>query len=141
MLRTKKVQAKRKSVKRRVLNSSEGSGAEDFTKNNEKKLKKERKGKKTGKVKSKKCTSSSEDSMDNVPLTQLCNDDEDDDMENRDICAVCQEFGRNGEMWYRCCRCSNWIHKECSGKSSAKNFLCDFAVISSTLSLIKINVS
>lgn len=120
-----KKQIKGMSVKRKVLNSSESS--EDEDNNMKSKKKKVRQGKKKGKGKSKKCIdSSSEDSMDDVPLTQLCDDDEDDDIENRDICAVCQEFGRNGEMWFRCCRCSNWIHKECSGKDSAKNFLCDF---------------
>ncbi|KAL3273525.1 hypothetical protein HHI36_014965 [Cryptolaemus montrouzieri] len=78
-----KKQATGKSAKR---NSSEGSGDEDNIKN---KTKKVRQGKKKGKLMSKKCMdSSSEDSMDDVPLTQLCIDDEDDDIENRDICAV-----------------------------------------------------
>lgn len=120
-----KKRAKGKSVKRKVLNTSENSEDEGSEKNKNKKL---GKGKKKAKIRSKKCISSSEDSEDDVPLAQLCDDDEDDDMENRDICAVCQEFGRDGEIWFRCCRCSNWIHKECSGKDSAKNFLCDFCV-------------
>ncbi|XP_045506216.1 uncharacterized protein LOC123702483 [Colias croceus] len=106
-----KKQIKGKSVKRKVLNSSENTEDED---NNMKSKKQVRKGKKKDKGKSKKRMYVS---MDDVPLT---------DIENRDICAVCEEFGRNGELWFRCCRCSNWIHKECSGKDSADNFLCDF---------------
>lgn len=121
-----KKQAKGKSVKRKVLNSSENSEDEDVVKSKKKNL---RKGKRKAKVRSKKSVSSSEDSEDDVPLAQLCDDDDDDDdMENRDICAVCHEFGRNNEIWFRCCRCSNWVHKECSGEDSAENFLCDFCV-------------
>lgn len=48
-----------------------------------------------------------------------------DDLEIDDLCAICGEFGRDREMWFRCCSCSNWIHKECSGKESAENFICD----------------
>lgn len=66
------------------------------------------------KLMSTKRISNSEDSEDDVPLTQLCNDDEDDDTENRNICAICQGFSRNGEIWFRCYKCSNWIHKKCS---------------------------
>ncbi|CAH2097656.1 unnamed protein product [Euphydryas editha] len=97
---------------------------EDFVKRKKTKLARR---KNKSKVSFKKCIIGSEDSEDEVPIAQLCDDDdEDDDIENRDICAICQEFGRDGEIWFRCCRCSGWIHKECSGKDSADNFMCDF---------------
>ena len=43
-----------------------------------------------------------------------------------DVCLLCGEFGRDNELWYRCVMCSGWIHSECSGAETAKNFKCDF---------------
>lgn len=85
---------------------------------------KKSKGKRRTKRKQVKGNVSSSDDTD-VALSNLCNDDEDDDVENEDLCAVCGEFGRDREMWYRCCNCCQWIHKECSGKDSAENYICD----------------
>ncbi|CAG5039093.1 unnamed protein product [Parnassius apollo] len=68
---------------------------EDYLKNKKTKL---AKGRKRHKVRSKKYISTSEDNEDDIPISQLCNDDEDDDVENRDTCAVCHEFGRGREI-------------------------------------------
>ncbi|CAG4962116.1 unnamed protein product [Parnassius apollo] len=92
-----KKQSKGKSVKRKVLNCSENSEDEDYLKNKKTKLAKERK---RPKVSSKKCINSSKDSEDDIPIAQLCNDDEEYDVENRDICAVCQQFGRGRRIGY-----------------------------------------
>lgn len=57
-------------------------------------------------------TSSSE-----VDENVLCDDDDDDcDGEFYDegqsgineLCVICTEFGKNGELWYRCVSCGKW---------------------------------
>lgn len=57
------------------------------------------------------------------------NDDEykDTDANGTDICLVCGEFGKNGEVWLRCNSCGNWAHKACT--DAEKNiYLCDYCV-------------
>ncbi|XP_039278688.1 uncharacterized protein LOC120350209 [Nilaparvata lugens] len=73
---------------------------------------------------------SSTSDEEDVPLKDICDDNEDDDTfnisdANVDICLVCGEFGHN-ELWYRCTKCGKWAHAECSGADSAKNYICDF---------------
>lgn len=122
--------AKGKSVKRKVFSESDDSvdyvpGLNTNRKHrNLKQTPKNHKKKKTIKQVAQGGFSSSDS---DGPLVNLCNDDENDDVENRnsDLCAICGEFGRDREMWFRCCLCSNWIHKDCSGKDSADNFVCD----------------
>lgn len=60
----------------------------------------------------------------------LCDDDEDDDIEplNCDVCLVCNEFGRDNEMWYRCVNCGRWSHEECSGWDSPEDYFCDLCL-------------
>lgn len=36
-----------------------------------------------------------------------------------DVCLVCGEFGKDGEISFMCVICSNWNHEECSGWDSA----------------------
>lgn len=55
---------------------------------------------------------------------QICDDDDIDD--GNDICIICGEFGKGGEMWFRCKSCGAWAHQECSGQEKAKNYVCDF---------------
>lgn len=62
-------------------------------------------------------------------VEHLCDDDSEPDskFEHRiDICGVCNEFGRNGEIWFRCVHCGMWVHKACSGYSKPNNYSCDF---------------
>ncbi|XP_038213346.1 uncharacterized protein LOC119833422 [Zerene cesonia] len=49
----------------------------------------------------------------------------DDAEDARNRCLVCDEFGRNNEMWYRCTSCGLWAHAECTGWESAESYLCD----------------
>lgn len=123
--------AKGKSVKRKVFSDTENSEDEPTITNrkketSQKKTVKNGQGKRITKRRPVRDVSSSSCSeSNNIPIANLCNDDEDDDLEIDDLCAICGEFGRDREMWFRCCSCSNWIHKECSGKESAENFICD----------------
>lgn len=57
-----------------------------------------------------------------IPLNQLCDDDEDDDLNK---CLVCDEFGRNNELWYRCTSCALWAHATCTGWDSPQGYVCD----------------
>lgn len=61
---------------------------------------------------------------------KLCVDSDSDvdpiQEENEEVWMYCYEFGRNGELWFCCGKCKKWCHKECSGKSSASGFVCDF---------------
>jgi hypothetical protein len=43
-----------------------------------------------------------------------------------DNCVICGEFGRGGEVWYRCVMCSFWAHKLCSGADRAEGYICDY---------------
>ena len=69
----------------------------------------------------------------------LCDDDEQDDLNffdgmtnasrlenSKEVCGICNEFGRNRELWYRCVNCSSWNHAACSGADRADGYLCDY---------------
>ncbi|CAK1553185.1 unnamed protein product [Leptosia nina] len=67
-----------------------------------------------------------ETSVSDVGTDDLCQDDENDDAEDAgNRCLVCNEFGRNNEMWYRCTSCGLWAHAECTGWESADGYVCD----------------
>ncbi|CAH4028318.1 unnamed protein product [Pieris brassicae] len=67
-----------------------------------------------------------ETSISDVGTDDLWQDDEDDDAEDaRNRCLVCDEFGRNNEMWYRCTSCGLWAHAESTGWESAEGYVCD----------------
>ncbi|XP_049939158.1 uncharacterized protein LOC126413302 [Schistocerca serialis cubense] len=71
--------------------------------------------------------SSSEDDL-NLDLQNICDDDEMDDIDPlaiSDVCLVCGEFVKDGELWYRCISCSRWSHEECSGWNTPKGYKCD----------------
>lgn len=51
-------------------------------------------------VRSQEYLSRSEDKENDVPLAQMCSEDEDDDMKNHNICAISQKFGRDGEFGF-----------------------------------------
>lgn len=55
------------------------------------------------------------------------NDDEckDKDANGTDICLVCGEFGKNGEVWLRCNSCGNWAHKACTD-TEKHIYICDY---------------
>ena len=71
-----------------------------------------------------------------IDENNLCDDDEDDDIDparigdDINVCVICNEFGKNNELWFRCTVCSRWAHAECSGNETAKNYVCDFCLCS-----------
>lgn len=64
----------------------------------------------------------------------LCDDDDNDDIDpigigdDVNVCIICDEYGKNNELWYRCTQCSKWAHAECSGQNSPENYVCDFCL-------------
>ena len=52
-------------------------------------------------------------------------DDNDDDEVDEDRCLVCNDFGKQNEMWFRCTLCSRWAHSECSGWDTPAGYICD----------------
>lgn len=69
----------------------------------------------------------------------ICDDDQDDsDLEDlttasrredsSEVCAICNEFGRDRELWYRCVNCSTWSHAACSGADRADGYVCDYCI-------------
>lgn len=76
---------------------------------------------------------SSSDEYNNIDAKKLCDDDEFADLDpistyGSDVCLVCSEFGRDGEVWFRCVICSNWSHEECSGWDTPVNYTCDMCL-------------
>ncbi|CAK1584293.1 unnamed protein product [Parnassius mnemosyne] len=71
--------------------------------------------------------SKNEDSTSNseIEMTDLREDDDTelDDVGNR--CIICDDYGRDNELWCRCVLCGRWAHSECSGRDSAKDYKCD----------------
>lgn len=76
-------------------------------------------------VKRKLCTKDSSSSDENIDDNNLCDDDELDDADPNEFCLICNEFGKDGEMWYRCTMCGKWVHQDCSGCLKAKQYVCD----------------
>ena len=76
-------------------------------------------------------TDSSEGDEPDVDMEDLCDDDELDDLPGTDdqsTCFICEEFGRDGEEWYRCSTCAIWIHALYSAADSPEGFQCDRCV-------------
>ena len=100
-----------------------------------KETKNQKENKNIGKKQRKACSrqldlSESESDIEGVNEEELCDDDENDDIgpPNYDVCLVCDEFGRDNEMWYRCVGCGRWCHAECSGWDSPDGYLCDLCL-------------
>ncbi|KAJ8881238.1 hypothetical protein PR048_017712 [Dryococelus australis] len=70
--------------------------------------------------------SESETEPENKDEKALCDDSDNDDIcvkgYNKKVCFVCGEFGRDGQIWYRCVYCAHWVHSECSGWDLAENY-------------------
>ena len=45
--------------------------------------------------------------------------------QDEEICLLCGGSGKNGEWWFRCTSCSEWVHKACSGVSKPVGYVCD----------------
>ncbi|XP_041983249.1 uncharacterized protein LOC121736227 [Aricia agestis] len=80
----------------------------------------------TERVKRKVLQESNDTSVSDVDTENLCQDDELDDADDAaNVCLICNEFGRNNEVWYRCTSCGLWAHADCTGWESAKDYICD----------------
>ncbi|CAH2098160.1 unnamed protein product [Euphydryas editha] len=67
---------------------------------------------------------SSSDSQ--IDMADLRDDDDDTDVEDlENKCMLCDDYGRNNELWYRCVQCGLWAHAECSGYESPEGYVCD----------------
>ena len=45
---------------------------------------------------------------------------------NNDLCAKCEEMGRDNEVWYRCRQCTSWAHKACTSADKASQYICEY---------------
>lgn len=72
------------------------------------------------------CKEASSSSDESADENELCDDDELDDAAPNEYCIICNEFGKDGELWFRCTICGRWVHQECSGCEKAKMYICDF---------------
>lgn len=45
--------------------------------------------------------------------------------EEEHLCAFCQEFGRNNELWFCCGVCDHWVHAACSDADTPEGYICD----------------
>lgn len=67
-------------------------------------------------------------SSDDMEFSKLCDDNSDDDIDDGgETCLICEERGKD-EIWYRCTICGFWVHSECSGVDTAKDYECDICV-------------
>lgn len=61
-----------------------------------------------------------------IDMVDVCDDDEDTDVEDQENkCMLCDDYGQNNELWYRCVQCGGWAHAECTGFESPKGYVCD----------------
>lgn len=62
-----------------------------------------------------------------VDERNLCDDDELDDLpgEEENTCFICDDYGKDGEEWYRCTSCAIWVHGLCSGYDTPEDYICD----------------
>ncbi|XP_069671644.1 uncharacterized protein [Periplaneta americana] len=70
----------------------------------------------------------SDSELDEEPV---CDDNSDDDIpieSECEQCLICNEFGRDGELWYRCTTRGLWAHSECSGWVDPENYMCDICL-------------
>lgn len=64
-------------------------------------------------------------------MTDLRKDDDTDIKENYDFqnkCVLCDDYGRNNELWYICVICGLWAHAECTGSDTPENYMCDIGM-------------
>jgi hypothetical protein len=110
-LERKRVKRNSKAQKTSMLtiavSSKEGAGKETSAKERKKRCRKN--------LKKKLDVTSSEENTD-INNQNICDDNEDVDTEaDCEKCFICEEFGKDGELWYRCTSCGISVHAECSG--------------------------
>ena len=96
-------------------------------KNTNKNAKIPTKAKKKARVKRQVFKDSSDEEHIHISDKDLC-DDRSDNGDESDMCFICYDSGKTGELWYRCTACGRWVHADCSGVDTAKDYLCDFCL-------------
>lgn len=76
-------------------------------------------------------SSTSEDENESLMLVESDDNDEAYYAEGEtnvmeEICLICGEFGKDGELWYRCIVCGQWVHALCSDKDMPEGYICGF---------------
>ncbi|CAH0731024.1 unnamed protein product, partial [Brenthis ino] len=71
-------------------------------------------------------SSSSESDVEMIDLYKYTDIEENSDLENK--CVLCDDYGRNNELWYRCVICGLWAHAECTGSDTPENYMCDICI-------------
>jgi len=69
-------------------------------------------------------------SSDDMEFSKLCDDNSDDDIDDGgETCFICEERGKD-EIWSQSFGtiCGFWVHSECSGVDTAKDYECDICV-------------
>lgn len=77
------------------------------------------------KLTSKKLFDSDSDDFNEGELLYQDESENDDLGEKEEVCFYCEEFGIDGELWFRCTFCGIWVHQACSGWDSADGYKCD----------------
>lgn len=57
----------------------------------------------------------------------ICDDDS-EYSEEENVCMICNDVGKNEELWYRCRACGKWAHSECSGYDHPEDYICNFCL-------------
>lgn len=70
--------------------------------------------------------STSDSEIEMADLREEEDTDADEDLENK--CIICDDYGQNNELWYRCVLCGLWAHAECSGYDSPEGYICDLCL-------------
>lgn len=66
--------------------------------------------------------------MDKEEKVKSCFGDVKKKKKANDICSVCDQFGSNGEIWWRCRLCGLWAHAACTDANSASQYKCEICV-------------
>ncbi|XP_052739730.1 uncharacterized protein LOC112049361 [Bicyclus anynana] len=69
------------------------------------------------------CETSSDSEIDMIDVRDDDDDTDIEDLQNK--CILCDDYGQNNELWYRCVQCGLWAHAECSGCESPEGYVCD----------------
>lgn len=60
-------------------------------------------------------------------MNDVCSDTKNNDV-NLNLCAICDDYGADNELWYRCAICGLWAHSQCSRKDSPTAYICEHCV-------------
>lgn len=61
-------------------------------------------------------------------IDENIHDDDSEYSHEENVCMICNDIGKDEELWYRCRACGKWAHSECSGYDHPKDYLCNFCL-------------